>query len=76
LLEIKRDAALVAIDVEKHRPHAGMPARTDLADDVAFERLDFDDVRTHVAELQGRVRPHQHSRHIQDAQTAQWAHLA
>ena len=53
-----------------------MPARADLADDVAFERLDLDDVGAHVAELQGRIGPHEHGRHIQDAQTIQWAHSA
>jgi hypothetical protein len=53
-----------------------MPARADLANNVAFERLDLDDVRAHVAELQGRIGPHEHGRHIEDAQTIEWAHSA
>ena len=76
LLEIERDAPFVAVHIEEHRPHSGVPARADLAHDVAFERLDFDDVRAHVAELQGRIGTHEHGRHIQDAQTTEWAHSA
>jgi len=67
LLNVEHHAALVAIDLQVDRTHAGTAHRAAGAHDVARRRLDLDHVRAVVAEDLGRERPHQHGRHVDDA---------
>jgi hypothetical protein len=74
LLQIEHDAALAAIGVEKHRPHAGVARRADLPGYVALRRFDLDDIGAVVAENLRRVRPHQHRRHVDDFDAFERSH--
>jgi hypothetical protein len=74
LLQVEADRALVAIGVQKHRPHTGMPERADQTGNVALERLHLDDIGAVVAEHLGRIGPHQHGRHVDDLDALQRAH--
>ena len=74
LLQVEADRALVAVGVEEHRPHAGMPRRPDLPRDVAVVRFHLDDVGAVIAEHLGGIGPHQHGRHVDDLDAFQWSH--
>ncbi len=67
LLHVEHHAALVAVDLQIDRAHAGAAHRAAGAHDVARGRLDLDHVGAVVAEDLGRERPHQHGRHVDDA---------
>src|SRR5262249_50290842 len=73
LLHVEHDAALVAVDLQVDRAHAGMAHRTAGSHDVARGRLDLDHVGTVIAEDLGRERPHQYRRHVDDAHAVERA---
>ena len=73
LLEVEDDRALVAVQVHRHRAHAGVAHRADGAQVVAGRRLDLDDVGTQVAERLRGVRPHHHGGQVENAQAVQRA---
>ena len=50
LLQVDRQAALVAVEVGEIAAHAGRAAGTDPARGVTFGGFDLDDVGAHVAE--------------------------
>ena len=54
-------------------PIFGLRPGPDLADDVAVRGFHLDDVRAEIAELKGRVRPHQDRGQVEDADAAQRA---
>ena len=65
-LEVERHASLAAPEGEVDGGHAGAPGRPDLAQHVALGRLDLDDVRPHVAEDPGRIRPEHDGGEVED----------
>ncbi len=67
LLHVEHHAALIAIDLQIDRAHAGTAHRAAGAHDVARGRLDLDHVGAVIAEDLGRERTHQHGRHVDDA---------
>src|SRR5262249_43868912 len=71
LVGIDGDGALVPIDVEEHRGHAGaaIAERTDVI--AAAGHFNFYDIRTLVGQNHRRPRPREHRRHVDDANTVQ-----
>lgn len=65
-LEVEDHAPLAAPEGQVDGRHAGASGRPDLAQHVPFGRLDLDDVRPHVAENPGRVRPEHHGGEVED----------
>lgn len=59
-LEVERHAALVAVQVQKQRTHAGMASGVDPAGRIALGGFNLDHVRAMVAKNLGGVGPHQH----------------
>ena len=75
MLEIERDALLVAVDAEEVRALALEKRRSPGARVVAFARLfDLDDARAHVGEQHRAIRARQHARQVQDGDPAEWRH--
>lgn len=72
VLEVERDAALVAVDVEVERGHAGRGAVLADADGVRG-RLDLDHVGAEVSEDLGGVGAHHDGREVDHAHTVQGA---
>ena len=69
LLQVERQALLVAVDAEEVRALAADERRTPRARVVAAAGLlDLDDARAHVGEQHRAVRPGQHARQIDDEQ--------
>ena len=59
LLEVQHDAALVAVQVQKHRRHALGTGRSHVAGGIAARRFHLDDIGTCVAEhLRGQWPKH------------------
>ncbi|SPA23071.1 hypothetical protein CBM2633_B90362 [Cupriavidus taiwanensis] len=71
--QVEHHAALAAVGVQEDARHAVVAARADLAHGVAVGRLDLDHVGTEVTQDLGRVRSHQHRRHVDDANALQRA---
>jgi hypothetical protein len=74
LFQIEADAALAAVGIEEHRAHAGVTGRADQPRHVAICGFDLDDIGAVIAEHLGRVRAHQHGRHVDDLDALQWSH--
>ena len=70
-LEVERDRALVAVELEKGVAHARRSLRHDVAEHVAVGRLQLDDVGPHVAQRLRRQRPHAERRQVEDANPVQ-----
>src|SRR4029079_10456032 len=65
-LQVERNGALVAIALQVHRAHFGMPHRCGVAHHVAIGAFDLDDVGAIVAEDHGRVGTHHHAGQVDD----------
>ena len=72
-LEIKNDAALVAIEMQKAAGHAFMPVRAIAAKRIPLRAFDLDHVSTHIGHDMGGERPHDHVGEIKNADAAQGA---
>src|SRR4030095_4847134 len=73
--EVERDAPLVPVDGGERRAHAVLAAEN--AQVIAERRpLDLDDVGAEVGEEGGAIRPRDHPREIEDADTLEHAHAA
>ena len=59
-LQVYRDRALVAVDRQEDRSHAGVQRHAVRSHQVAFQALDFDHVGAVVAQDLGRQRPQHH----------------
>ncbi len=66
-LDVDHDAALVAIGLQIHWPHARIPHRAAVPHDVALGRLDLDDVGAVIRHDLRRIRAHEDRRHVDDA---------
>ena len=71
LLEIKDNAALVAIEMQKAARHAVMPVRAIAAKRIAFRAFDLDHIGAHVGHDMGREWTHDHIGQIDNADAAQ-----
>ena len=76
VLQVKHDAALVAVGVQEDRAHVIVPGRADLAHQVTVRRLDLDHVRAHVAQRLRGERSHEHRRHVDDPDAVKRSHAA
>src|SRR5215475_12340083 len=72
-LQIERDAAFVAVQVEKRSAHSAVAERREVARNIAFRRFDLDYIGAHVAQNLGRIRPHHNRGQIDDANACQRA---
>ena len=75
LLEVERDAFLVAVDAEEVRALALEKRRAPRARVVALARLfDLDDARAHVGEQHRAIRARQHARQVENRDSVEWRH--
>ncbi|EWS65196.1 hypothetical protein Y695_01560 [Hydrogenophaga sp. T4] len=70
--EVKRHAALVAVQVQEQRTHAGMASGADPACRVALRGFNLDHVRAMVAKDLGGVGPHQHRAEVDHPHALEW----
>ena len=71
VLQIERDALLVAVQVDEVRRLVAIERRAPRARDLAVERLDLDDLRAVVAEHRRRERAGERMGQIQDDEVAE-----
>ncbi len=64
LLQIERQRALVAVEVQEHMAHLAVPRRAGIAHDVALGRLDLDHLGAEIAHDLRRQRPEHDRRQI------------
>ena len=75
MLEVERDAFLVAVDAEEVRALAFEKRRAPRSRVVALAGLlDLDDARAHVGEQHRAVRAGQHAREVENGDTVEWRH--
>jgi hypothetical protein len=71
LFQIEHHAALVAVELQKQRAHAGVLLRAAGAHQIAARRLDLDDVGAVIGENLRGIRAKHHRGEVDDAQSVQ-----
>ena len=73
MLQIQRQAALVAVRGHELPAHAAVAELAGVAPPVAGQRLDLDDLRAPVAQGHGAERAEQDGGQIEDPDALEWA---